>query len=55
MTIDTTALATSSDAVIDLVGSLGGYAFALFAVTIGLSVGLWFLNKAVRKAKGAVK
>lgn len=55
MTISTGALASSSDAVIALVSSLGGYAFALLAVTIGLGVGLWFLGKAVKKAKGAVK
>jgi len=55
MTISTTALASSSDAVISLVGSLGTYAFGVLAVTIGLGVGIWFLRNTVKKAKGAAK
>jgi len=55
MTIDTGALSTSTDAVIALVGTLSVKIFLVLAVTIGLGVGLWFLYKVVRKAKGAVK
>jgi len=55
MTIDTDAIGTSTDAVIALVGVLGTKIFLVLAVTLGLGVGLWFLYKIVRKAKGAVK
>lgn len=55
MTIDTGALGTSTDAVIALVGVLGVKIFLVLAATLGLSVGLWFLYKVFRKAKGAVK
>jgi type II secretory pathway component PulF len=55
MTIGTDALATSSAAVIALVGTLSTYIFALLAVTLGLAIGLWFLYKAFGKAKGAVR
>jgi len=55
MTIDTDALATSTTAVIALVGTLGVKIFLVLAATIGLGIGLWFLYKVVRKAKGAVK
>jgi len=55
MTIDTGALSTSTDAVIALVGTLGVKIFLVLAATLGLGIGLWFLYKVVRKAKGAVK
>jgi len=55
MTIDTGALSTSTDAVISLVGTLGTKVFLVLAVTIGLGVGIWFLNKMVKKGKGAIK
>jgi len=55
VTIDTGALGTSTDSVIALVGVLGTKIFLVLAVTIGLGVGLWFLYKVIRKAKGAVK
>lgn len=55
MTIDTGPLSTSTDAVIALVGTLGVKIFLVLAVTLGLGVGLWFLYKILRKAKGSVK
>lgn len=55
MTIDTGALSTSTDAVIALVGTLGVKIFLVLAATLGLGIGLWFLYKIVRKAKGAVR
>jgi len=55
VTISTDALATSTDAVIALVAVLATKIFLVLAATLGLGVGLWFLYKVIRKAKGAVK
>jgi len=55
MTIDTGALSTSTDAIIALTGTLGVKIFLVLGVVLGLGVGLWFLYKALGKAKGAVK
>jgi len=52
MTIDTGALSTSTDAIVALTGVLGVKIFVVLAVTMGLGVGIWFLSKTFRKAKG---
>jgi len=55
MTIDTDALATSTAAVIALAGTLSVKIFLLLGTILGIGVGLWFLYKALAKAKGQIK